>query len=388
MTTTAPRRYPTVRVSGGPRERGRQYGEQARERVRISREGYEAAFGQSAGWTWAQAVEAAAVMEHPIAEAFPQYLEELHGIAEGAGLPFADILTINCRTEVIWAASARKASAQRASRECSSLAVLGSRTSSGSLLVGQTWDWLVLGFDTLVLLEVEQPEAPNFVSVVEAGLLAKSSLNSSGIAVTTNSLVTSHDRGDPGIPYHVVLRALADAETVTDAINVVQQHVRASAANYLIASSDDVAVDLEVGPGDYRTVNPVLPTDGVLVHTNHFLRHPQGQDEVSVYAMPDSLIRLGRVEPAVRAYPGKHDPESLHRILSDHADFPASVCCHPDPREGEVEQWATVMAVVMEPRQRRMWVSHGNPCESPLTALDAGELLNKVSRLAKHRPAG
>jgi isopenicillin-N N-acyltransferase like protein len=389
MDTARDRVYPRVRVSGGPRHRGRQYGEEARQRIGASRAGYEEAFGRAAGWTWGQAVEAAAVFGPEIEATFPEYAEEMRGIAEGAALSYDDVLTLNARTEVIWAATARQAAAQRSrfAAECTAFALLGQRTTSGRPLIGQNWDWLVLGFDTLVVLEVEQPEAPNFVTVVEAGLLAKASLNSAGLAVVTNALVSSADVGAPGIPYHVMLRALADQETMADAIGTVIGNVRASSANYLIATADDLAVDLEAAPGDYRTVEAMLPERGALVHTNHFLRPISGAADVSVYAMPDSLVRYQRAEPAVKESSVPTDLSVISAVLCDHADFPSSVCCHADPREQDGNQWATVMSVVMDPAERRMWLASGNPCQYAFVELDQAALLSKPSRLAKHRLA-
>jgi isopenicillin-N N-acyltransferase-like protein len=379
------RTYPRIRVSGEPVERGGQYGEQARDRIRISRAGYERAFREAAGWDWDRAVDAASGYAEPIERAFPHLLAELRGIAEGSGLTLGDLLAMNARTEVIWAATARQAAAQRAeyARECTSFALLAGRTVEGRPLVGQNWDWLVQGFDTVVVLEVEQPgDRPNFVTVVEAGLLAKASLNSAGLGITTNALVTGHDRGEAGIPYHVMLRALADCETLTDAVNTVQLHQRASSANYLLAHADDIAVDLEAAPGDFRTVTALLPDAGVLVHTNHFLQPPRATDEVSIYAMPDSLVRLQRARAALVEAAGGFDIKAVSELLSDHADWPAAVCCHPDPREADAQRWATVMSVVMDLQQRTLWLASGNPCEQPFQQLKFGELLHKAGTLA------
>jgi isopenicillin-N N-acyltransferase like protein len=378
--------YPRIRMSGTPRERGRQYGEAARDRILIGREGYEKAFQRAAGWSWEQASAAAAVFEPEIRATFPQYLDEMAGIAEGAGLSFSDVLTINTRTEVIFAATARQAADQagKHARECTSFALLSHRTRSGRPLIGQNWDWLVQGFDTLVILEVEQADAPNYVTVVEAGLLAKCSLNSAGLAVATNALVTSADRGASGIPYHVMLRALADCEQLSSAIDIIHKSVRASAANYLMATGDNIAVDLEAGPGDFLAVQALLPLDGALVHTNHFLRPPRDLKDVSLYAMPDSLIRLQRAQPAIAAI-DLHDIASLRTVLSDHADFPSGVCCHPRPEDDE--QWATVMSIIMDPQDRRLWLAPGHPCQVDFVEVELGDLLAGAPDLATFRSA-
>ncbi|MDA0642332.1 C45 family autoproteolytic acyltransferase/hydolase [Nonomuraea ferruginea] len=376
-------RYPRIRVSGGPYERGRLYGDAARDRVHRSRAGYETAFARAAGLSWEQAVAAAAPLEAAIAAVFPAYVEEMRGIADGARLSFADVLTMNARTEVMWAATARQAAALRAAhaRECSSFALLPSRTADRHTLAGQNWDWLVHGFDTVVVLEVEQDDAPNYVTVVEAGLLAKTSMNSSGLAIATNALVTSADRGEPGLPYHVVLRALADCHTLTDAANVVQRHWRSSSANYLLAHRDGTAINLETAPGDHSQVYPLLPADGALVHTNHFLSPLREVTDVSLYAMADSLVRLQRVQAAISAADRPATVGSLREALSDHADYPYSVCSHPDVRAGADERWATVTSVIMDLDERTVWLSDGNPCRHPHRPLTFDGLLDKPSPL-------
>ena len=117
--------YPHVRVTGSAAERGRQYGEQARDRVRRSVSAYERVFEHYAGWDWSVVRREAARFEAPIAEFRPDYLAEMRGIADGAGLDLADVLAINVRTEVMFAAKARQATGLPRSgpHECSAFAV-------------------------------------------------------------------------------------------------------------------------------------------------------------------------------------------------------------------------------------------------------------------------
>jgi isopenicillin-N N-acyltransferase-like protein len=207
--------YPRIRVEGSARERGREHGDQARERVRRSIAGYAATFAHYAGWDWATVTAAAARFEAPIAAFHPASVEEMRGIAEGAGVRFADVLALNVRTEVMFAAKAREyGAAARVPVECTAVAALGGASGGGRTLVAQNWDWLLHALETVVVLEVEQPDAPSFVTVVEAGLLAKMGMNGAGLGVATNALVSADDQGRPGVPYHVVLRALLHAGAV------------------------------------------------------------------------------------------------------------------------------------------------------------------------------
>ena len=107
-----------------------------------------------------------------------------------------DVLAINLRTEIIWAASARDAARPALPLECTAFAALPGRT-GGRTLIGQTWDWLVHAAETTVVLEARQDDGPDYVTVVEAGLLAKAGMNSAGVALATNALVSAADRGAP-----------------------------------------------------------------------------------------------------------------------------------------------------------------------------------------------
>src|SRR5262245_13474507 len=94
--------YPTVRVTGNARERGRSYGAQTGARVAASIRGYERAFRFYAGWGWHRVREEALRFEAPIGAAYPSYVEEMRGLAEGADVSFADVIAINVRTEIMF----------------------------------------------------------------------------------------------------------------------------------------------------------------------------------------------------------------------------------------------------------------------------------------------
>ena len=68
-------------------------------------------FAHYAGWDWPTVSERALRYVEPIEAVYPQYLEEIRGIAEGAGVGFTDVMAINTRTEVMFAAKAAHAGA-------------------------------------------------------------------------------------------------------------------------------------------------------------------------------------------------------------------------------------------------------------------------------------
>src|SRR5262249_26122758 len=142
---------------------------------------------------------------------------------------------------------------------------------TGGTLVGQNWDWLTHTRETVIVLEAEPAEHPGYVSVVEAGLLAKIGVNGTGGAVITNALATQRHAGEPGVPYHVLLRSLHHARSLDEARNALSGAWRASSANFLLAAADGNAVDVEAEPGGPDALVELAAVDGVLAHTNHFL---------------------------------------------------------------------------------------------------------------------
>jgi isopenicillin-N N-acyltransferase like protein len=374
-----PPTYPHVRVAGSPFERGESYGTQTRARVQRSVESYSEVFAAGAGLDWRAVREMAKPFEDHIGAFGPAYLDELRGIASGAAVDVLDVLALNVRTEVIFSAKARDAAAALGTAECTAFASVPAPGSPAPVIVGQNWDFLLHTRETVVVLESQRTDGPNFVTVVEAGLLAKFGMNSAGLGLVTNALATDADTGEPGVPYHVLLRAIFDCETVAEALETLRRGRRSSSANYLVAHEDGAALDVEAAPGDASRLFVVDP-DGPLLHTNHFLSGTFEGRDVSLWAYPDSPVRLGTVRDAGRGET-ELDVDWAMAAVKDHSGFPNSVCRHPNPDDAATEQGATIASVVMEPASRTMWLADGQPCTRPFRRLDYADLLKAPSAL-------
>src|SRR6266516_4121852 len=86
-------------------------------------------------------------------------LDEVRGIAEGARVPFEDILALNGRGELshgdVFLDESRDA--------CSSFALTSEATGDGHVYCGQNWDWRVGARDTVIMLRVVQPPKPTII---------------------------------------------------------------------------------------------------------------------------------------------------------------------------------------------------------------------------------
>jgi isopenicillin-N N-acyltransferase like protein len=374
-----------VRTAGGPLERGRQYGAAAKEQVRTSLSAYEEVYAKFAGLTWAGAKELAESFL-PALERFEAvhlaadgpragagYLAEMRGIAEGAGVSFGDVLALNLRTEILFSGKARKIATARAAEagrppaECTSFCDLR----GAEPIAGQNWDWIPFSHDTVVVLESVPDRGPRWVSVVEAGLLAKFGMNAAGVTVLTNALVTSRDVGEVGVPYHLMLRALLDSPSVEEGLALLDRVERSSSANYLLVGGGR-AVDAETRPGGRAEVHRTSVERGqYLVHANHFhggdAEFGSVAEDLGPRVMPDSPFRRARGERTAELMP-EPSVAGWHEVLSDHENFPDSLCCHPNAAEHVLEQGSTVASAIFLPERQEMHLALGHPCVVPRVA--------------------
>ena len=83
-------------------ERGVQYGSAAADLIARAIDYYRAGFAHQAGLGWDQVLDHIQPWQLLIERDFPEILDELAGVAAGAGVRLADILALNCRGEIIY----------------------------------------------------------------------------------------------------------------------------------------------------------------------------------------------------------------------------------------------------------------------------------------------
>ncbi|HTF11652.1 MAG TPA: C45 family peptidase [Asanoa sp.] len=351
--------FPVVDVAGPPARRGRQYGAQARVRIHRSITAYERVFAHYAGWDWSTVRQHAGRFARAVDEFAPASLAEIRGIAEGAGVAFEDILALNTRSEIMFAA---RPGAPPVS-ECTSFAVLPDRSATGTTVVGQNWDWLLHSAQTATVLRVRRDDGPSFVTLVEAGLLAKVGMNAAGVGLCTNTLISDGEEGRIGVPYHLLLRAVLDSASGAEAVDVISKADRALSANYLVADDTGFAADVETAPRS-DGARRIDPEHGQITHANHFrVTELTGEDRY-VRNKPHTLVRLRNVTDSLTNLL-KPDIDGLKATLADHRDQPSSVCQHPNETVHPRERTATIAGVIMDLSRREFHFASGQPCTAP-----------------------
>jgi len=194
----------------------------------------------------------------------PALVDEIEGIAAGAGQPPELLFAINARTELL-------AGGQVAGTgECSTVAVLDAERRSG--LLAQTWDFHPDLAASRVVWTVAQADGRSHTTFTEAGILAKIGTNSDGVALAINFLATDRDGGLDGVPVHVLCRAvLEEARTLAQARALITAAPRSASVCMTVAGPDGdggvAAGAFELWPGG--TLEVEASEGGWLAHTNH-----------------------------------------------------------------------------------------------------------------------
>ncbi|MEQ8816975.1 MAG: C45 family peptidase [Thalassobaculum sp.] len=349
---------PLIDVSGPPRERGRQYGAQAAGRIAKGVSHYSDQLrGMGLGWPEIRAL----VDDYlPVIERFePAYVDEMRGIAEGAGVPFEQIALLNARTEILKLGSRPDLRARLAAAEdpdgCTGVVALPGATADGRLIHAQNWDWKAECAETAVVLRIRRDDCPDILTFTEAGGLARCGLNAAGIAITANYLESDRDYCQIGVPLALIRRKVLESEHLALAMRAVYATPKSPSNNMIVSHAGGVAIDFECAPDETFQVHP---RDGLLVHANHW-QSPVALaklKDTGIASTPDSLYRDIRVRDLLAPAIGSIDTDAVKTALFDDFASPWSVCRPPRPSL-TTNLSATVAMIVMQPELGRMEVA-------------------------------
>jgi isopenicillin-N N-acyltransferase-like protein len=200
---------------------------------------------------------------------------------------------------------------------------------------------------------------------VEAGQIGRQGVNSRGIALNANGLGGRFGKG-PGIPQPYIRRRILDSVGMYDALRAIFKAKQCGCTNLLLTHRDGFIIDLETTPGRHGWM---YPTDGILVHGNHFIAFipPQLADNYRPWGV-DSLYRVPRIEQVLRGAGDATSPQAMRNLIAsalrDHFGHPTSVCCHPDDRFEPYEQYETIASSIVDLTDGHYYIALGRPCET------------------------
>jgi isopenicillin-N N-acyltransferase-like protein len=304
----------------------------------------------------------------------PAYLDEMQGIADGAGVSLADVILINCRTEMMFGHSELKMVCRELEDSCTGLVVMPEHAATGRLMHAHNWDWRQECADTGIVLRMRRDGAdqPDLLLFAEAGALGRHGFNSAGLSMSGNFLRCDRDyRQLADVPLALVQRKMLEAPDMDSAMKILWRTRRFCSANLMLAQAGidrggqslGDAVNLECAPDE---IFWQAPQHGLLVHANHWLC-PVARGKLRELGLADnldSLYRQRRVEAVLQqALCGgsrKIDWACVKNVLAVRFLHAGGVLREP----GADGQRATVATTLMDTAAGVMWIAR-NPCQSP-----------------------
>jgi isopenicillin-N N-acyltransferase like protein len=278
-------------------------------------------------------------MEERVGRAYPHLLEEMAGIAEGAGLDYLHVLAYNMLTSVQWA--------------CTNVAF---RDGESGPIIGKTND---IGEDRAyyhVAAHLQFPSGASILHFTWPGTVwSNAGINGHGIAQAGAS-VDTESVDCRGLESNLLQRAILEGSScLEDAVEIGMSYpAKNHAINLTLADGENVVV-LEKGVGESALR---FPRGGAIFATNHWItpRMAQVCRGSSAEFEQNTRARWANLERLVAESRGDHSVARMKQILSDHSDRGA-ICQHGPFMH-------TSVAYVLEPGARRAEFAFGRPCQA------------------------
>lgn len=335
--------FKVIECVGTPYEIGRQWGEGCKENILKSLEmmfsmmGFYRALKKDIIFNAMQFLP-------KVKEYDPYLLEILQGQADGAGIKFEEIFTLRCLSELTFY--------YNKINFCTSFAATGEATQGGKTLLGQTIDWFPGTPVDLVKIHHSDGLVQFIISI---GNFVDYTFNSAGFGMCANA--TIGEDYSFNIPLGCYLPKVMRQKNLHNAMDLLKQVAR-GIAYYHLADSIGKLYGIESVNNDFEIIHP---DKDMLFHSNHYITERFKKGDLAFVFTPDSFYRLERIRSLANQNYGKINLEIAKEILTDHDNFPNSICHHVD----ETKQFPseTIVSYIMIPEERSMYITCGNPCE-------------------------
>ena len=257
-------------------------------------------------------------------------------------MPYLSILALNVRTEIAYGLARDGCTA------------ISWKTDTSSFLA-QNWDWQEEQQENLINLNIGQEGKPAINMITEAGIIGKIGLNSRGVGVCLNA-IRAQGVDFHRLPCHLALRTCLESTSTEEAVVALRKAGVASACHILVADSAS-AIGLECSHFD---MIELATQQGVLTHTNHYIKLHHGKEGTMV---KDSPTRLERIDQLVREQKerlresGVLGLEDIRSMLKDEENYPTAIC----RSRTDDSSAATLFSIVMDLRNGKAEIVTGKP---------------------------
>lgn len=309
----------------------------------------------------------------------PIQAERVRGLAAGLGI--SEQLCWGLQFMEIMMCEAGKS--MRVPGGCTQIHATAGATAEGKPLCGRNYDFPNL-LRPYQLIRREIPsEGGRYATttVTQAPLAgAHQGVNEHGLTICVNN---SRQWKGPhlrfkGVPYQFILmEALETCRTTAEVIRLITEFPsRANAGFFGIA---DAAGDIRVVEFTASRWAVREPDEaGVMAQANHFIKMTEANLPEGTYWVVEGMegleyaysteTRYNTAYSRLKEKAGKITVETMMEILRDHsandgvgADH--TICCHGI-------SGSTLGSMIVDMRDRKMWVADGNPCEAPYEEIE------------------
>lgn len=349
--------FPFLEVAGSPWEIGRSIGQRFAQQIRLGFERQAEWFKDLRDYADGEGRPAVAQMLAAAKKHTPRAVAELEGWAEGSGVPFDDLLTLNLKAELAALKKERTATCEPIAESqpgCSTVVL----STGDQVLHLHNEDGADAYADLMFVLLCRPEDAAPYFVLSYPGILPGNApgVNAHGIATSANFIGTSEVR--LGVGRYFLDRMILESKNIEEAIEWSAHPERAYAFHHVFTSIPEKrAVAIEVTPSKKEIVN----IDGLYIHTNHLVfKTMKDETQDTLYVSSSSMTRW---EVLSQWKAGLADPNSLNakqllEPLASHQGQPYSPCRHP---AGDVRGF-TLATVAFEAPSTAVTLYKGQPC--------------------------
>lgn len=288
---------------------------------------------------------------------YPEALEMLEGMAEGARTHLDDLLFLNAAAE--------------ASLHCTAVAAAGKETASGEPVLAMNADETKGTERFEIMLDFRPDSGYRYQVCAMTGVLYYNfGMNEKGLTLASTFLFLRTEKAAqsriPMLLYFSILNRCATVEEARDLLeslppcDVGTVVYVGDGEKFLRMEQSAMGREIEIIESGLRwSANfPTTPT------LSPFSMLDEMDEPTTMFARN----RMARLDHFADTHRGAFDAEAMHAILSDHgtqADdtHMRTMCMHPKHTEGK----QTCASIVALPGQRTMWIYAPNPCRNDVT---------------------
>lgn len=283
----------------------------------------------------------------------PQLLEEVEGIAEGAGIDFKEIFTMHlaAHDEKWWFSEDRSKI-----EHCSSLGCF--REGDKPALLAQNMDLHQLFEGLEVLLHIKYPDSSLEALVLShAGFLGECGVNNQPVGICCNSLISHLNNSTKGLPFTFIVRSVLEQPTLEKAVQFINTIQHASSQNYIIGGKDRV-VCLECSANKVSQFE-IYENARRVYHTNHPLVNDDliNPTKKRKFRSGTTLPRFKYLESRLYDASKKVTIDTIKHILSSHF---GPVCLHHNNQPLMAYTFSSVIYSLSTPPM--LYITVGPPC--------------------------